>query len=250
MLNNWDPTRILKKKPFVCAMIGNRRSGKSTTQSWLLQNILNKDFDLYISFAGAISCSPETRDFFLSRGMEDMMFDRLSVKFLKILMKQQERHKVLGKRRQVLLLLDDAELTREDEMFLGVFCTRARHFDVSIIQCSVSYTLLKPNFRRSLDILFLFSMGMYSDRYLMLREFSNNPKLSLYAMQELEQFQCLVQEKDHESKLFYFKVTQNTKDDSLDKTENLADPLLANTVEESDLQGDSLPDLQSTVTVV
>ena len=207
MLPTWNPERLKPMIPFVIGLIGNRRSGKSTMQSWLLTDVLQNEFDLYISFAGSISCSPATRGFFYSRRMQDMMFDRLRIKFLQTLMRQQEYIKENRlKRRRVLLLLDDAELDKSEESFLGTFCTRARHFDCSIIQSAVSYTMMKPNFRRSLDCLCLFSIGMYSDRYLMLKEFSRNPKLSHFAMQELEKYQCLVQEKDHQSDLFYFKL--------------------------------------------
>ena len=251
MLPTWNPERLKPMIPFVIGLIGNRRSGKSTMQSWLLTNVLQNEFDLYISFAGSISCSPETRKFFYSHAMEDMMFDRLRIKFLQTLMRQQEYIKENRlKRRRVLLLLDDAELDKSEESFLGTFCTRARHFDCSIIQSSVSYTMMKPNFRRSLDCLCLFSIGMYSDRYLMLKEFSRNPKLSHYAMQELEKYQCLVQEKDHLSELFYFKLenesiqskSENTTALAVNETENHASHSLGLETLHSD---DNLGDFES-----
>ena len=207
MLRTWNPENIKPMIPFCAAMVGNRRSGKSFLQFYVLDTVLKDEFDLYISFCGSVSCSPDLRRFFQSKGLEHLMFERVTVKFLETLMKQQEYLKTnnLGRRR-ILLLLDDAELDKHEQQYLGTFCTRARHFDVSIFQCSVSYTQLAKNFRRSLDILFLFQMSMYSDRKLLLQEFSSNPKLSHYAMQDLQKYQCMVQEKNFTSELFYFKI--------------------------------------------
>jgi hypothetical protein len=230
MLENWQPKRLVKMIPFVVALVGNRRSGKSTLQSWILENVLANEFDLIISFAGSVSCSPELREFFVKRGQTNMMFDSMSIPFLDKLIEQQEEIKEnrLGRRR-VLLILDDAQLDKNEELYLGTFCTRARHFDTSIMQASVSYTGISKNFRRSLDCLMLFSVGMHSDRKLLLQEFSRNPKLSHYAMMDLEKYQCLVQEKDFKSELFYYRleldspeqVLQNPTAQFEDKNENL-----------------------------
>ena len=207
MLPRWDPTSLEKMLPCNCALIGSRRSGKSTLQTYLLKNHLAKHFDCIISFTGSVSCSDELRDFFVKRGKSHLMFDRLNSRFLETLQRQQEAQKIqTGKSRSVLLLLDDALMENSTIAELGIFTTRARHYNVSIMSCSVSFTSISKNFRRSLDVAFFFKLGMWSDKKLLLQEFTSSPQLVEYSHAELKEYECIVQEKNFRNGTFVFSI--------------------------------------------
>jgi hypothetical protein len=218
MLPTWNPTNIKKMLPICAALVGSRKSGKSTLQSWLLENVLYPEFDLIISFCGSVSCSPELQAFFHTHGMSHMMFDEINIRFLQTLARQQEDLKLKNITRRVLILLDDCEMDVPVQQQLGQFCTRARHFNCSLISSSVSYTSISKNFRRSLDLVIFFKINMYSDKKLLLQEFTTCPKLTQYALEELEEYQCVVQEKNFNGGTFYFKIPQaNEEEPPLEK---------------------------------
>ena len=206
MLKRWNPKNLVNMKPFITAMCGNRRSGKSTLQAHLLEEHLSKEFDLIISFAGSVSCSPEVVGFFQKRGKAHLMFDSINENFIRTLCAQQEALKQQGITRSVLLLLDDVEMDKHLQMIFGNFSQRARHYNISIMIAAVSYTSVSKNYRRSLDIVFFFKLNMTSDKKLLLDEFTSNRRFSEFCMEDLQQYHCLVQEKNYASELFIYSV--------------------------------------------
>ena len=56
-------------------------------------------------------------------------------------------------------------------------------------------------------------MGLHSDRSVLLQEFSSNPRLTEFAHSDLEKYQAIVQEKDHNSKTYVFKIPNDSEND-------------------------------------
>ena len=99
-----------------------------------------------------------------------------------------------GANRQVLILVDDVVLTRAAEEQLCHLGIRRRHFNISVITCSVSYTTLPKRFRRSLDVLMVFSCPMSGDMQILTYEFAERSETARFALQRLESHECLVLE--------------------------------------------------------
>ena len=169
-----------------------------------LLKLFKSEFDLVISFCGSYSCSPELSKIFEESLDVRFMFDGFTVEFLETLRRQQEMLKAQGTPRNVLLLFDDCEMSSEQHTELGFFATRARHFNVSMFFCSVSYTSIPKSYRRSLDFLLLFSVPMSSDKKLLLQEYSRNPSFANWCINQLEPYHCLVLESGFRQELFTY----------------------------------------------
>ena len=236
-----------------------------------LLKLFKNEFDLVISFCGSYSCSPDLARIFEQSLDPRFMFDGFTVEFLQKLRQQQEDLKAQGTPRNVLLLFDDCDMTSEQHTELGFFATRARHFNVSMFFCSVSYTSIPKSYRRSLDFLLLFSVPMSSDKKLLLQEYSRNPSFANWCINQLEPFQCLVLESGFKQELFTYraptpgsrspKEAQSPTDAPSDKNET-AEPLpeggesntpstalLASTVEELESCEPSSAEIQTVVEV-
>ena len=191
-----------------------------------LCEFLKDEFDLVISFCGSTACSPDLKTIFTTVFDDRFMFDRFSVDFLRTLLEQQEKIKLEGKKRRVLLLFDDVETDPDEANYLGFLSTRHRHYDISLMYCAVRYSAVHKTYRASSDILFLFNVPMYSDRKMLLLEHSINTGLASFAMKNMKQFECLVMESGHTQKLKVFRapsyLTNNDQEDPCHdrKTEN------------------------------
>jgi hypothetical protein len=140
------------------------------------------------------------------------MFDSCNVGMLKAICTQQEELKKRGITRRVCLLFDDVEFdNHETQAYLGFLASRGRHFLISMFHVSVSYTLINKNFRRSLDVLGIFSLPSLNDKQILLKEYSRNPDLGSFAMSNLEKYECLIMETNtHRQELFKYKVQLET----------------------------------------
>jgi len=136
------------------------------------------------------------------------MFDSCNVEMLKAICNQQEQLKKRGITRRICLLFDDVEFDNpESQAYLGFCASRGRHYNISMFHVSVSYTLINKNFRRSLDVLGIFSLPSLNDKQIMLKEYSRNPDLGSFAMDNLEKYECLIMETNsHKQELFKYRV--------------------------------------------
>ena len=211
VLDQWNPTRLLKSKPWIVAFQGGRRQGKSLMQNYLCK-FYRDEFDLVVSFCGSVSCSPELVRTFQEYFDARFMFEKISIRFLETLRTQQEILKSNNTPRNVLLLFDDLEMTSEEYTQLGFFATRARHFNCSMFFCSVAYVSIPKSYRRSLDCLFLFSVPMSSDKKILLQEFSRNPNFADFCISQLKKYEALVLDcSAHKQELFTFKIPEETE---------------------------------------
>ena len=121
-------------------------------------------------------------------------FSEWNVALMAHLLQQQEDLKRRGVTRNVLVLVDDVVLTSKAEDQLSHLAMRGRHFGISLMCCSVSYTSVPKSTRRSLDVLLLFSCPMSGDLQTLTWEFTRNAEMARFAVNNLGEHECLVLE--------------------------------------------------------
>lgn len=206
MLPTWDVSRLESRIPFVAAAVGGRRMGKSTLVTHLLETMSSK-FDLVISFTGTSACSPEMKHLMETRWDPRFQFAEWRQGLVGALLLQQEALKERGISRQICVLVDDIILSSKDEDALSHLCLRGRHFNISVLACSVSYTTLPKRCRRALDVLFLFSCPMSGDCKILCAEYANQARMARYLLQQLPEFTCLVMETlTQRQRLYHYRV--------------------------------------------
>ena len=167
-------------------MVGNRRQGKSVLCNHLVQELLTqKQFGLVVSFMGSSHCNPALNACLSTHGFGRFQFNAWDNEFMERLEQQQLELMAVGKARHVLLVLDDVTLNWHDREKLSHLCIRGRHFYVSVIMLSVSYSSFPKSCRRSTDFIFLFSLGCQSDRELLLKEFAHRQSTAEFYLQKI-----------------------------------------------------------------
>ena len=114
-----------------------------------------------------------------------------------------------GRIRRVLILVDDITLEHNDREKLAHLCIRGRHFHVSVSMLSVSYSNFHKSCRRSLDFIFLFSLGCATDRKLMMEEFAHKKHTCSFYMDQITQkdHTCAVLDlNEKQQKVYWFKA--------------------------------------------
>jgi len=130
-------------------------------------------------------CNPELHDFMVENGYEYFQYDTWNRPLMKNLERQQLELIRQGRKRNVLIITDDLVLSHDDKVSLEHLCCRGRHFNVSVLMLSVSYSNFPKTCRRSCDFIFLFSLGCQSDRELLLTEFSQRKSIAEFYMTEI-----------------------------------------------------------------
>ena len=218
ILDPWNPDSLSKYSSFVMTFLGGKRTGKSFCMAYLVERLKDR-FDLVISFCGSMSCSPELQELFETYFDSRFMFEAYNIRFLEVLRRQQEELKNQGKTRRVLCLFDDVEVNSETESALAFFATRHRHFNISMIYCSVRYSHIPKSYRASTDALFLFSTPLTSDREMLLKEFSRNKKFASFCMGNLKQYEALVMTSGFGSSLYTFRIQDDLQESGDDQPE-------------------------------
>lgn len=167
--------------------------GKSTAVSDLLTR-LHTQFDLVICFVGSAACNPILKMQLQLWYDPRFFFSEWNVPLMANLLTQQEDLKRRGITRNVLILVDDVVLTSKAEDQLSHCAMRGRHFNISLMCCSVSYTNIPKCCRRSLDVLLLFSCPMSGDLQTLTWEFTRNAEMARFAVNNLGDHECLVLE--------------------------------------------------------
>ena len=215
MLSTWDPERIHDRIPLVLAAVGARRCGKSTAISHIVYQMYDK-FDLVIAFVGSAACSP-VLEAMLDRNPKwdtRFFFSKWNQPLVDKLLEQQEKLKKKGIDRHILILVDDVVMGSKDEEQLAHMCLRGRHFNVSVIMCAVSYTSINKKCRRSLDFLLCYSCPMQGDMKILSWEYANNSSSAGFALNGLEEHQCVVFETSRKrQKLFNWRAQMLTPED-------------------------------------
>ena len=99
-----------------------------------------------------------------------------------------------GRKRHVLILVDDITMDYTDREQLAHLCIRGRHFYVSVMMLSVSYSNFHKSCRRSADIICLFSLGCQTDKELMTKEFAHQQHRCEFYMRQIceKEYTCAV----------------------------------------------------------
>ena len=156
---------------------------------------------------GTSACSPEMKNLLQRHFDPRFVFSEWNEALMNKLMEQQERLKLEGSNRQVIVLVDDIVLSGRDEDALAHLCLRGRHFNISVLACAVSYTTLPKRSRRSLDCLFLFSCPMSGDVDILTREYCSRSKMARYCLQNLPEWTSLVLETlEKRQRLYHYRV--------------------------------------------
>ena len=205
-LPEWNPARISNKIPYVLGLCGGRRQGKSTAMADLLSRQCN-DFDLVICMVGSAACNPQLEGL-LARYWDDrFFFSEWDFEMMDKLLSQQEELLASGRKREVLVIIDDVILGSKAEDQIAHMAMRGRHFRISLAMCAVSYTSLPKRARRSLDTLLVFSCPMKGDMQTLTYEFCQNHGMARFAMNSLQEFECLVLETlEKKQRLFIWKA--------------------------------------------
>ena len=213
-------------------LLGNKRMGKSYAAAWFVHYLaIHKKFDLVISFCGSAAANPELYEIFTHYHDNRFMFETFNSTFLRKLLEQQENLKLEGRKRNVLLIIDDVEMSSEDFSFLGFISTRHRHHDISLMSLSVRFSYVHKSIRCATDFLMLFNTPTYSDRTMLLKEHSENPRLASFCMKQLEQYECLVLQSGFKQKIFVFRAEGSPNTPTLaepnveESTQNTTDEL-------------------------
>ena len=168
---------------------------------------MKSKFDLIIAFIGSASCNPVLQELMIQFWDDRFFFSKWEDNLIEVLLQQQERLKLEGTVRNVLILMDDVVLTSDAEEQLAHMAMRGRHFNISLAMCSVSYTSLPKRARRSLDCLLVFSLPMQSDMKVLTWEYTQQARMARFALSHLDDFECLVLETlQKRQKLFVWKA--------------------------------------------
>ena len=195
ILPDWSPERLEPLMPgVVLGVIGARRQGKSVLIADLLHYLFKRELlDLCFCFVGSATCNPVYKSILNEYSDDRLFFPKFCPQMVERLCEQQEKLTAEGRVRSVLLLIDDVVLSPEARELLCNCATRSRHFQLSIMFASVSWTMLPKTCRRSLDTLFLLSMVSQGDAYLLSREFARSDD-ALWALRRLQGYTSLVLE--------------------------------------------------------
>ena len=192
--------------------------GKSTAVTCLL-DIMKSRFKLVVAFIGSAACNPELERMMARHWDSRFFFPAWDHKLIDRLLLQQEKLKKAGVERQVLILMDDVILDKHADDALAHMGMRGRHFNISCVTCSVSYTTLPKRFRRSLDCLLVFSLPMTGDLQVLTWEVTQKAQMARWALANLEEHQCLVLETlQRRQALFVWRAQEVTVETLVNKT--------------------------------
>ena len=199
---------------------------------------MRNEFDLVICFIGSAACNPFLEHLLTENWDPRFFFSEWNDELVEKLLRQQEDLMKVGKRREVLILVDDVILTSNADEQLAHMAMRGRHFRVSLMMCAVSYTSLPKRMRRSLDVLLVYSCPMRGDMLVLTSEYcQGNNGVARFMMNNLRDHQCLVLETlTKKQQLYTWKAdllelrdqeihcTENKESSEHDESQTLASP--------------------------
>ena len=134
---------------------------------------------------GSAHCNPHLHSFLDEHGFGAFQFNKWDADLMKRLEQQQLDLIEEGRERHVLILVDDITMDYNDREQLAHLCIRGRHFHVSVMMLSVSYSNFHKSCRRSADIICLFSLGCQTDKELMTKEFAHQQHRCEFYMRQI-----------------------------------------------------------------
>lgn len=169
------------------------------------------EFDLVISFMGSQHCNPQLHTFLDHAGFGAFQFHKWDSALMERLEKQQLDLMAMGRVRNVLILVDDITLDHVSKEKLAHLCVRGRHFYVSVMMLSVSYSTFHKSCRRSSDFVCLFSMGCQTDRELMMKEFAHKQHQCEFYMSQIvarEHTAAVLNLNEKDQRVYWYKAPE------------------------------------------
>ena len=214
-MQKWNPGVLQDLRPFVVIMVGNRRQGKSYLCNHLCRGLVRRrQFDLVISFMGSAHCNPQLHEFLDTHGFGAFQFNKWDAALMERLEEQQLALIAEGRERHVLILVDDITMDYNDREQLSHLCIRGRHFFVSVMMLSVSYSNFHKSCRRSCDIICLFSLGCQTDKELMTKEFAHQQHRCEFYMRQVceKEYTCAVLNLNEKKQIvYYYRAPEKTR---------------------------------------
>ena len=208
----------------------------------------SREFDLVISFMGSAHCNPELHSFLDSEGFGCFQFNKWDQGLMDRLEQQQIELMREGRVRNVLILVDDITLDHNQKEQLAHLCVRGRHFHVSVIMLSVSYSNFHKSCRRSSDIICLFSMGCQSDRELMMKEFAHKQHQCEFFMRQIvarDHTACIINLNEKQQKIYWYRAP-GVRVESSERGSGRSDPSYRRVqIEGGDDEGGTGPDFHA-----
>ena len=111
-----------------------------------------------------------------------------------VLWRQQAELIKQGKKRSVVIVIDDINMNSTARDAIITCALRGRHRNISLIQLCISWTLAPKVYRRSVDAIFLFNLPLSSDKECLSREYSSyhSWENTYFLIENLENHHCLV----------------------------------------------------------
>ena len=155
---------------------------------------------------GSAHCNPGLHEFLDTHGFGAFQFNKWDAALMERLEEQQLALIAEGRERHVLILVDDITMDYNDREQLSHLCIRGRHFFVSVMMLSVSYSNFHKSCRRSCDIICLFSLGCQTDKELMTKEFAHQQHRCEFYMRQIceKEYQCAVLNLNEKKQIVYW----------------------------------------------
>ena len=93
------------------------------------------DFDLVICMVGSAACNPQLEGLLEKYWDERFFFSQWDFEMMAKLLRQQEELLGAGKKREVLIIIDDVILGSKAEDQIAHMAMRGRHFRISLAMC-------------------------------------------------------------------------------------------------------------------
>tara|TARA_B100000029_G_scaffold483392_1_gene534522 strand:+ start:940 stop:1596 length:657 start_codon:yes stop_codon:yes gene_type:complete len=162
---------------------------------------------------GSAHCNPHLHSFLDEHGFGAFQFNKWDAELMKRLEQQQLDLIEEGRERHVLILVDDITMDYTDREQLAHLCIRGRHFHVSVMMLSVSYSNFHKSCRRSADIICLFSLGCQTDKELMTKEFAHQQHRCEFYMRQIceKEYTCAVLNLNEKKQtVYWYQAPGNT----------------------------------------
>ena len=161
---------------------------------------------------GSAHCNPQLHSFLDDHGFGAFQFNKWDTELMQRLERQQLDLMAEGRERHVLILVDDITMDYSDREQLAHLCIRGRHFHVSVMMLSVSYSNFHKSCRRSADIIALFSLGCQTDKELMTKEFAHQQHRCEFYMRQIceKEYTCAVLNLNEKKQTVYWYQAPKT----------------------------------------
>ena len=193
-LPRWDGDLKPLMEGNACNLLicGQRKVGKSYLTSRLLTKLAEQglaDLVILACGGGGPYSQPMSKYYdprFCFREWPQELFD--------VLWRQQGDLIKEGRKRSVVIIIDDINMNSSAKDAIITCALRGRHRNISLIQLCISWTLAPKVYRRSVDAIFLFNLPLSSDKECLSREYSSfqSWENTYFLIENLEEHHCLV----------------------------------------------------------